>query len=257
MGNSCFISSFSALLNCVSLHSSGLTPTAAGWVVVHRHPRSVHSAAVPPHPPSAPLRAQSANLHSVPCPPCWTQAPATESRPINPTHLKDGVLDRASLLTFIFARCDDDDDGKLSLAELRQLSIKSMKKQTASDLALQKEVFDKMDKDGDGNVSMSEFIAYHKETPKYAEMSDEEFNNQAQLWLEVRAAPSPRCPDPSLLDACSARQARQPHLDGWAEMWADGWVDMWLDACADVCAPSPSRSCRAVQLASARVVKSK
>ena len=103
--------------------------------------------------------------------------------PIRQEHKKeDGTLDREALLTFIFGHCDDDNDGKVSMVEFRQLA----EKQDQASIAVQDAVFASADKNGDGELSLAEFKQFNLEAG--ASMSDEEFNDSATRWLTVRRA---------------------------------------------------------------------
>ena len=88
-------------------------------------------------------------------------------------------LDRAALLRAIFANCDDNKNGTLSLAELEQLA-------TAQDsvaMQMQAAVFAMYDKNGDGRLTVHEFVSYN--LTHAGTLSDVEFKRQAELWLTL------------------------------------------------------------------------
>jgi len=91
----------------------------------------------------------------------------------------DGTLDREAMLSFIFAHCDDDNDGKLSMLEFAQLAEKYDK----ATVAMQLDVFEKIDKNGDQNVSLAEFTKYQVDSG--ISMSDKAFYDMADKWLTM------------------------------------------------------------------------
>ena len=95
----------------------------------------------------------------------------------------DGTLDREAMLSFIFAHCDDDNDGKLSMLEFAQLADKYDK----ATVTLQLDLFAKVDKNADQNLSLGEFTKYQLESG--SGMSDKAFYDMADKWITVRTAP--------------------------------------------------------------------
>ena len=88
----------------------------------------------------------------------------------------DAPLDRGALLRKVFAACDDDKSGYLSIAEFKQLA------ETNGDAQFAEFVFGTMDSAAaDGRLSITEFVTNNLEP----EMSDDDFAERTATWLKL------------------------------------------------------------------------
>jgi len=83
------------------------------------------------------------------------------------------------MLTYIFSRCDDDHDGKLSMKEYTQLS----QKQDDSSIKMQIAVFQMVDANQDGIVTIQEFKDHNMQVG--GTLDDISFYAQANAWLKL------------------------------------------------------------------------
>ena len=90
-----------------------------------------------------------------------------------------GPVDRTALLKDIFADCDDDGSGNLSLSEFKQLATK----QDPISVAMQAAVFKEVDTNADRMLSEEEFVNFNLSSGK--DLSDAEFSRQAAMWRKL------------------------------------------------------------------------
>ena len=92
------------------------------------------------------------------------------------------ALDREDLLRQIFAMCDDDKTGFLSVQEFQQLATKD----DARSMSMQAAVFAMVDANADGKLSADEFVQHNLASGEA--LADAEFEAQAAQWKTLADA---------------------------------------------------------------------
>ncbi len=111
----------------------------------------------------------------------FTTLPLYASEP-KAAEVKAAPLDREALLRKVFASCDDDGSGALSVAEFAQLAAS----QSDIAMAMQEAVFAMVDANTDSTLSVDEFVKFNLANGEG--LDDAEFAAQVAQWQALADA---------------------------------------------------------------------